>query len=295
MKNPFYILLLVFSFGISTIHAQHELAYSLKVGDSFRIAQKAIQNIKMTMDDQDHNLTNTLEGSFQFKVQDELAGSYIIETFFEEIKLKTESDILGTLNDVDTSRESDADDMEANIFKGLLDSPFYMTLRKDGKIVKLEGADQLLESMLKSGGIEDASTKELVKQRVEKQFGAESLAASMEQMTYMFPQRSVGVSDSWNNEFTGDLTALNTWTLDYHDASEFKISCTSTIKLNTGEDTVAMELEGIQNSRAVISTESGFLKTLDVEQKASGTTIMNDMGGAEVDTTIDATINYKRI
>lgn len=295
MKNPAYILLLVLFIGISSIHAQHELAYSLKIGDSFRISQKAVQKIKMSKDGEDHNLTNILEGSFNFKVLEEMEDSYLIETLFEVLKFKTESDILGTLNDVDTSKEANEDDLETNIFKGLLATPFYMTLRKDGKIIKLDGADELLDNMLLKSGIEDEATKELVKKGVEKQFGAESLSASMEQMTYMFPLESVKVSDTWKNEFTGDLTTLNTWILDSYDESEFRISCTATVKMKTSEETAAMEMEGIQNSQAVISTKTGLLLSLDVEQKSTGVTIMNQMGSIEMDTTIEAIINYKRI
>ncbi len=295
MKNSLYIFLLLFFFGSVAIQAQHELSYQLKLGDSFKIAQKAVQNIKMTMEGEDHNMTNTLAGIFDFKVQEITDGSYIIRTSFQNFMFKTESDIYGTLNDVDTSRETDEEDIEANVFKGLIDVPFYITLRKDGKITSLDGVDALLDNMVKNAGIEDNFTRELIKEGVSGQFGSESLSESIEQLTYLFPTAKVAVSDSWQNEYTGDMKAQNTWTLDSYNDLEFVLSGTATVQMKTNDDSVVMELEGTQDSVAVIATENGFLRSLKVEQQTKGITTMNEMGGVEVDTTLDAIITYKRL
>ncbi|KAA3622011.1 MAG: hypothetical protein DWP94_09280 [Flavobacterium sp.] len=295
MKNSFIIFLSLLIFGSTAIQAQHELSYQLKLGDSFKIAQKAIQNIKMTMEGEDHNMTNTLAGIFDFKVQEILEDSYVIQTSFKEFMFKTESDIFGVLNDVDTSRETDIDDMEANVFKGLIDVPFYITLRKDGKITSLEGVDALLDNMVQNAGIEDNFTKELIKEGVSSQFGPESLSESIEQLTYLFPTSKVAVADSWQNEYAGDLKAQNTWTLDSYNDSEYILSGAATVQMKTNDDSIVMELEGTQDSFAVIATENGFLRSLKVEQQTKGITTMNEMGGVKVDTTLDAIITYKRL
>jgi hypothetical protein len=295
VKRSINIFLLLLIFGSTAIQAQYELAYQLKKGDSFKIAQKAVQKIKMTMEGEDHNMTNTLTGIFDFKVLEVAEDTYVIETSFLEFTFKTESDIYGLLNSVDTTAEAAEDDMEANIFKGLIDVPFHITLRKDGKIVALEGVDALLDNMVTNAGIEDEFTKELIKEGVSKQFGATSLSESIEQLTYMFPTRTVAVSDTWQNEYTGDLEAKNTWTLDSYNNTQFILSGTATVHMKSDEDTVVMELDGTQQSLAVISTANGFIKSLEVEQNSTGITTMNEMGGVEVDTTLDAIITYKRL
>ncbi|MCW5519710.1 hypothetical protein J1N09_07660 [Aureitalea sp. L0-47] len=294
MKTIKITLICMLVAGFSCLHAQHKLGYKFKLGDEYRISQKAIQNITMTMGGEVHNLTNTLEGIFSFTVSEVHDDHYIIETSFETMKFSTTSDIMGTLNDVDTARDASETDMEAQIFKGLINVPFYMTMQKDGHIVKIDGVDDLLESMIRNAGIEDESTKAMVKEGVSKQFGSESLSSSMEQFTYIYPSNKVTTADTWQNEFTGDLTAQNTWSLDGYSNSEIKISGAATIQLKVTDESMNMELEGTQDSSVLAYSGDGFINTVVIEQRAEGVSRMMGVAG-DIETKIDSKITYKKL
>ena len=48
---------------------------------------------------------------------------------------------------------------------------------------------------------------------MEKEFGSKALSESYEQLTYIYPLEKVEVGDSWQNKYTGNLIADNTWKL----------------------------------------------------------------------------------
>jgi hypothetical protein len=290
-----FVFILVSSFASTNGYSQHTLAYNLEVGNIFKVDQHAEQTIKMTMEGAEHTMKNTLEGIYIMEVIEVSVDSFILNSHFETFKFKTESDLYGILNNIDTTIPSEEDNMEAKIFEGLLNIDFQITLLKTGKIASVSGADALLNNMLEIAGIEDAFTRELVKKSAGSQFSNESLTTSIEQMTYMFPVTDVYIDSSWENTFTGAVEAENTWTLKEYNTDFTNIEGISNLRMNTDDSDATMNLKGTQQTYATIESNNGFFQEISITQEASGSTTLKAMNGVEIPTSLNSTITYKRI
>lgn len=276
-------------------YSQHLLEYNLKVGDTFRVNQSAIQNMKMTVDGADHNITNTLEGTFFLEVVAKDSDHYLLKSYFEMFKFKTESDIYGIVNYIDTETPLEEQDKESKIFEGLLHVGFQIKLMKTGAIDSVTGSEAIIENMIRLSGIEDEFSVNLIRQGVQSQFSNASLAESLEQMTYMLPAENVSMDATWENSFSGTIQASNHWKLKSYSNSNYHIVGTAIISFNSQEEDVEIGLVGTQETQATIDSSNGFFTEIIVTQYASGTTKMNVLSKVEIPTSLQATITYKRL
>lgn len=274
--------------------SQEKLSYNLKKDDFFKIKQDAEQLIIQEMDGAKHELTNDLEAIFSFKVVGETESKYIIELAFEDFGMKTTSNLQGELINVKAS-EPIAGDIMSEMFSGLIGYKMEMTMQKDGKIVEVNGGNELIENMVLKANITDDFTKNLMKKSLEKEFSSDGLAKSFEQMTFFYPTDAVGVGDSWKNEFTGKLQAKNDWKLESLSSDEAKIIGDATIAMETSENGTTMSLTGTQQTSITTDTETGFIKTINSESLAKGVSKVANLGDVEIPTSIKSTITYELI
>ncbi len=285
-------LLLVIPMG-NIMLAQHQLQYNFSVGDQFKMSQNAEQDMIMEVEGSKHTTHNSISGTYDFEVIEATENGYVITSSFTSLIFKSESDLIGTVMDVDTNRDVDKDDMEAQIFQALLNTPFEIHMLKTGEITSLKNTEAIIENMITKIGVEDDFTKDLMRKSLGKEFGGESLAESMEQLLYLYSPSPVKVGDTWKNDYSGELTANNTWTLENYNDATFTITATAPVVFANGSDAdVAMDLTGNQQTNATIETTTGFPKEVSVNQSVEGTAIMM---GTEVPTKLISTITYKRI
>ncbi|MDT0554410.1 DUF6263 family protein [Patiriisocius hiemis] len=277
------------------VQAQNILQYNMSIGDSYTIEQEATQDIIQTMDGADHEMKNTILGEYVFEVISVTDSTFVMNFHFKSLLFKTESGIYGTLMDIDTNREAEEDDIEANIFKGLLNNDLQIVVYKTGNIKTLTGTDAIIDSMLEKAGIEDDFTKNIAKKGLEKEFGDESMKESMIQMLYLFSDEPVSKGSKWETSFNGDLKGSTTYSLQEYSTEEIKLVGDGPIELNTVNEDVTMILSGTQNVIATCDTETGFMKNVTIEQTATGVTKTKQWGTVEVPTTINSTITFKRI
>jgi len=296
MKSIIYILLFLNFAGSQTITSQEKIQYNLKKGDVFKIEQVAIQNIVQKMDSTEHFMTNSLSGIFVMEVVNVADHKFVLDINFETFKLKTESNIYGVFSEVDTSiPPTDEEDIEAKIFQGLIGPKFQMVLLKTGKIESLTGIENLVYSMIDQVEIEDDFSKAMIRKTVEKEFNNQDMLESLQQFTYIYPETKVEVNQTWNNSYSGAVTANNTWKLISYSKGEINLEANATVQLKTNEDSVIMELAGTQQTEVTTNTASGFIKSMVVTQQTEGITIVKDMNNLEVPTTLTSTITYKSL
>ena len=281
----------------SVLKAQNKttLAYNLTVGDTITVAQTAVQEIKQDLEGVVNTMTNRIEGVYKLKVLSATDEQIVLESSFHSLKFETVSDQYGILFEVDTDTAPEGDPMMYQIFQGLLHTPLTLTLRKDGYIQKLEGTEELISSMIANMNLEDEFSEAMIKKMVEKDFGNESLQESMTQMFYIFPVEKVAVGDTWENSYTGELSANNTWTLSSLSNDTAELTANSDIVAKTDDDSVTMEMTGTQTTAATITLENGFFEEMVTQQSMSGTAVMKQMNAIEIPTTIEGTITFKKL
>ncbi|WP_114492136.1 DUF6263 family protein [Candidatus Ulvibacter alkanivorans] len=275
--------------------AQHSLEIDLEKGTVFTIEQHSEQDILQDMDGVEHKMKNTIGGVYTFEVADVINDTYAFDVSFDSFRFKIESEIYGVLSDINTEAVAEADTMEANIFQGLLNVKFQLYVSATGKIDSLNGSEKLVDGMLAHAGIEDEAAKTFIREAMKDEFNDTSLRESLQPITYMFPKKKVKIGGEWQNRYEGEVTLTNNWKLDAYSASTFTLQGTSTLVLDTTTEGLIMKLSGTQETVAIIETSTGFMKSIEVTQNASGNTIIPAQNNAEIPTSLVGTSTFKRI
>ncbi len=295
-KNFFRVLCLLLVLGFAPIisQGQTELGYKLKVDDLFRIKQQANQLIIQEMEGAKHELTNDLEAIFSFKVVALEDSNFVVELAFEDFGMKTTSNLQGELINVKAS-EPVAGDIMSELFSGLIGFKLKMIMQGDGKIIAVDGGNEMVENMITQAKIEDEFTKKLMRASLEKEFSSDGLAKSFEQMTFFYPTQKVSTGESWNNEFEGKLKAKNTWNLQALTKDTASIQGNATITMETDEGGTVMNLTGNQSTTIVANSGNGFIRSIKSESSAEGVSKIASLGNVEIPTKIISTITYESI
>lgn len=286
--------ILVFILFSSPMFGQTSLQYRLKEGDTFTIKQIAQQVIIQEMDGASHEITNKINGLMEFKVVAEKEDTYELTIMFKDLNLNMVSSIQGELLNVN-AKDISEDDIQSRVFHSLLNVPIQIVLARNGDILNVSGGDSLVSKMANSSGVEDEFTLNMMKKSLGNEFGSEALAESYKQMTYIYPDREVKVGDSWKNEYTGKLSAKNTWTLDSLTNGSASISGKAEVVMDVIEPATTMKLSGTQDTSVTTDIASGFIQTMTVAGESRGVSTMTQMGGQEIPTTIKSTITYELI
>ncbi len=292
MKSFFTIILLVFT-SFTLVQAQTKLEYKLKVGDIFKVEQVAEQDIVQEMEGSKHEMKNQIEGDFTFTVESISDSLYGIKFRFDRFKMVSTSNLLGEIISVDTSQEVADGDIQGKIFSQLVSTDLLMYMYKNGEVKVVEGAEKLIENMVNSAGDFDAFTKELMKEAVKTEFGNENLSNSFEQMTFIYPDNLVENGDTWQNKFEGELSSDNEWTLKDQKDGEALITGESKVIFSSVDDSIEMNLTGIMTSDVRASLDSGFISSMNTSSTCTGNSVMKDMNGAQLPTTITSNVTYK--
>jgi hypothetical protein len=168
-----------------------------------------------------------------------------------------------------------------------------MTKYKNGKIKSIEGSNQLISKMVNAIGGMDLFTKEVMRESMKGEFSNESRAKSFEQMTYIYSEKTVKIGDTWENNFEGDLSSKNTWTIDRITKNGFIITGESIVNFLNEDANVEMKLKGNMTSNLITSKETGFVKTKTTTSTVKENSIMRNMNDLKVPTTIISNVTYK--
>lgn len=292
MKKLSYLL--VYLLINTTLLGQSRIQYNLSLDDVFTIKQDANQIITQEIDGATHEITNMLQGILEFRVKGDTNNTYAINVMFKDLNLKMTSSIQGELMNV-KAKDFEEDDAQSKIFNSLLDVPIQIILARTGDILEVSGGDSLVSIMAKASGLEDEFSLNMMKKSLEKEFGSEALSNSYKQLTFLYPDTSIEVGDSWKNEYTGKLQAQNTWTLNEITEASANIEGKALVVMDVVEPSSTMKLNGTQNSSVITDITTGFVKKMTVHGLAEGFTTLTQMGDQEIPTTIKSTIIYELI
>ena len=293
MKSFFTTILVTFITTTSLLNAQTSLVYNLKIGSQFKVKQVANQDIVQDMNGQKHEMKNLLEGDFSFIVEEVNDSLYGLKFKFDRFKMVSSSNLIGEIISVNTNDSIIDGDIEGKIFAQLVNVDLAMKMYKNGKIKSIEGSDKLISRMVNAVGDLDDFTKEVMKESMKGEFSNESLANSFEQMTYIYPSSAVEIGDNWENNFEGDLSSKNIWTLESITEDDIIITGKSIVNFLNKDADVEMNLKGDMTSNLTTSKETGFVKTMSTISTVKGNSIMHNMNDLKVPTTIISNVTYK--
>ena len=288
------LLLVLFSLSLWALSAQNSLSYKLEEGQSFTIHQTAIQYITQELSTGSQVITNDIRSKMEFTILGVSDTLYDIAIEFKDLKMDMQSDIYGTLMQVD-ALDLDETDVQSRIFHSLIGAKVQMRMTPTGDVLEVIGGDQLIDAMVNAAGFEDEFTREMLSTSLQKEFGSEALSKSYEQMTFFYPADPVVEGDSWETQFNGKLSANNRWTLDSHSGDTSEISGTAEAVLDVVDTQTTMKLEGTQTSQLIVNSKNGLLQNLVVNGTYTGYSILTQMGNEQIPTSIEMKLTYELI
>lgn len=292
----FFMRILLFTAMFSNVlYAQNSLQYNLKVGDSMRVFQKVSQNIIQDMDGAKHELKNILEADYTFIVSHKTDSTYSINFNFDRFKMITTSNLYGEVVNIDTNNDISKDNLQGQVFLGMIGAKLKMELLKTGKVKSVLGTEKMITKMVANAGISDKLTKDVMIESMKKEFGNETLARSFEQMTFIYSNKKVNIGDTWTNNYKGKLNAINTWKLNKINEKSVELNGDSNVTMSSKNDDISMTLVGNQKTNITANKLSGFVKEMTVKLTASGFSIIKEMKDIEIPTSIESTTTYKTI
>jgi hypothetical protein len=201
-----------------------------------------------------------------------------------------------------TSKEAPSEEglMEAHyLVKSMVDEPFFIHLKSNGTIVKIDGID-VLEAKMRAAVTDEAILKDLGKD-----FSQEKLRADFARFFVPYPSKEIKQGDSWTSLITiPDLQLIDgeqTWKVDNIDSQNNTVEVIANvkgIKLDKKENEVEMNLGGDMNTVYKINATSAWPNLITMKSDMTGTATMLQEGEEyswPVEMTMNSTITMKKM
>lgn len=261
--------------------AQRPTAYSLKVGDLFRITTEASQDISQTVMGQTQNTQQTTTNVDDYEVIGLDNSIYTIKT--TSIKRKVEmSSPMG-----DMVMDSELEGGQNAVMGALSNQSYQFKMNKFGEILEIEGLEEMLKSLR-----EDLNASGLGGQADEilSSYQGETLKSTLSQQFNFYEP---DMSDSWNKSNT--LVVMGT---PITTNSTFKwegnniINGASDVEMQGEMEQMGMmmkmDISGIQQTKTTLDESTGMPTEVVLDQDMAGNVEAQGM-------TIPMTINSKTI
>ncbi len=289
-----YICLFTCYLLTTQINGQTALEYNLRKGDVFTIKQESVQQTSRELTDITQILTTKMTSVLDFVVLDEDLGAFELQVTFKALEMTLNSNLEGTLFHVNADDIAD-DNTQSKIFHSLLNVPIGITMNKMGNVIRVTGGRNLVDKMVDAAGLIDELDREQLLHSIEKDFGQEALAATFEQMTFIYPGTMIKIGDSWDNQYKGDMDISTRWTLTGLVNGLAKIEGKAQVLVDIHEPEATMMLQGNRATELTADLSTGFIRTMKVTDISRGNTTLPGWEQGLIPTIIQATTTYKRI
>jgi len=159
------------------------------------------------------------------------------------------------------------------VFAGIKGKEFTMKVDEDGKVLEVNGFDQIINGMIDSIAM-DEDTKMQVRVSLQDQFNEQAVKDQFAQVFTIFPNKEIKVGDSWNKsiQMGGRMPAQYTtrYTVKEIEGDHVTLSA----QTNIGSGSSDMEIKGTQNGSLLLDSKTGLVINAefdqDMETKAGG-------------------------
>ncbi|PPL04869.1 DUF6263 family protein [Parapedobacter indicus] len=272
-----------------------ELKFNLKPGDKYLFSSIVKQDIIQEMMGQKVVTKQDMSSDYIYDVQTVEDGITAINVTLSAIKMDT--DVAGGMQQLHfDSNNPDASTGELKVLSNLVGKSFRMHINKEGKVESIEGLAEIIGSV-------DDQHAEILKQS----FGDSSMIQSMNQITNIYPNKTVGKGDNWTKSSSGSIAGM----LHSTATSEFSLSDITGnsaflavdgqmvfSKLEDGNNPLLQgaefDLNGTQKGMLEVDVKSGLPVRTALKQDISGTLEIQGMQ-IPMRITSDITITGKKL
>ena len=273
----------IISNGLNPAYCAEDISLSLnfKVGDKYLCSSEINQTVTQTIDDekQTMQLNLAMEQGEDVIAIDSL-GNIEIEITYERIKVNQSFGAISSEYDSDNPPDYIEPGMKG--FDYMVGKKIIVGLSPLGKVVWMDGAAELVDSMIAVMDIPESPQRESVISDIKGRFGADALTQSLEQVYCYIPDRAVKVGDSWRNEsnlnFGFGMKISSNYNLISSNGLTCIISDSSTVmslpelsRITFGEITTDYQISGDRHGTIEIDLESGRPIDAEIHFGFSGT------------------------
>lgn len=286
MKKIFLCLsLAVLLFTVGCEKERTTLQLNLKQGALYTRRVTTEQKVSQTVRGQrlDMEQTMILEYGYDVTKVDDM-GNATVRITYTNIGF-TQDSPMGRI-DYKSWEDTDSTPTAAKAFAAMPGKSFTIVLSPQGRITRIVGSESMLEDIIKAYDMPmDDNTRKQIVASLKKQFGEEALKETMNNMFAIYPDRPVGIGDSWSAKIavtTGfPVIFHHTWKLKRIEDGKVYIEMNSKIEPNTAARVTQMGMEmtydvrGEQKGTLVLDESSGWLSEADIKQMFKGNIVIS--------------------
>lgn len=308
-KVKIYVLtVMVIVFGVVQAGCSKKKQYSLKLkkGQKHYVHTTTDQKITQTIMGQEQQMEQSVGMGADFDVNDvDSSGNAWVRYTYRWLKLNTKTPMGETA--YDSSKEDMAVPPMAQGFAALLGEGFSLKVTPEGKVEEIKDLDKMRDGVRKK--LSGDPSQEATMKTLEKYMSEEAIKESIEVSMAIYPDKPVGIGDSWSKTFTLSSSSAmileSTWTLKERKNDMATIEVVSTVKPNPEAKpmemgTMKMEyrLSGTQQGMIQMQESTGrIMATKRTEELAGEVTATSaaspDAQGITIPMTIDSTVGIE--
>lgn len=262
-----------FSHGQDTGKVQFRLR--LEKGHSFRSETVTHQVITQSVGGQEIKVDTAIGTTYKYDVQEVSPdGTATLKVTIDGMSMSL--DVPNMKVEYDSANPPDEIPPQAQGAAAMVGTSFNMEMNSRGEVTRVEGVETMLEAVLAKGG--DAAVKE----QLSKQFNSDAMMATMQGMLAPYPDKPVGVGDSWSSNMSVTagfpMQIDSTYTLKERAGGMATLAVESTIKTDPDADPIAIgpakakvEIGGKRTGQMVVHETAGWTisSELDMDFKGS--------------------------
>jgi len=250
----------------------------LQKGKKYFVKTITDQQITQTITGQEQNMEQTTGMGMDFDITDvNDKGDVWIRYTYRWVNFRQK----GPMGEVvyDSSQKDVNVPPAAQWFAALLNEGFSVKLTPHGKAVQVEGLDKIRNNI--SQKVPAGPMRENMLKSMEQFLSEEAMKKFVESCSAMYPEREVGVGDSWTKIISMSvgfpMTIANKYMLKDRKDGVSVLDVTSEIKsdpnakpMEMGPMKMKYELTGTQQGQVRMNEMTGLLLTSKIEQQVSG-------------------------
>jgi len=258
------------------LHLQEGHSYNFEMISEHKISQQVMGRTR--------EVTQLYAFTFTLTVEDiEEDGTAAVAVQYQAVRTSRKEPDSNTEYDSTQPPEEVAE--RDKPFAALVGQGFRMKMGPDGRIQDIQGVDELLDTLLESLTDSPAAIRAMTQISLEEQFGEAALRETMARLTEMYPDRPVGIGDSWAKSITINkgfpMFRSNTYHLISRQGGTATVEVNSEVAPNQqttpvrlGGTTLRLSLSGRQTGTIQIDEKTGLPLRAQLSEDLSGNMIM---------------------
>ncbi|GAA4325964.1 hypothetical protein GCM10023184_14310 [Flaviaesturariibacter amylovorans] len=259
-------------------NASDNFAFNLPKGKTF------LYSVDYTIGQevQGQTINSRIQGDYSMEVTDETDSLKTLRMTYDRIAMNMVTPDQTITVDSDkgdtatgTAEAANMQGMMNKMFRSMKGKAFTMKVNREGKVVSIEGMQQMADAVVNSMGLPEEARAGVL-QGFSQQFNDESLKETFSQSFNIFPNKPVKVGDTWTRTFAGERTPLNTkttYTVKAIEGGNVVLDAKSDVSM-TGQQS----MKGVQTGTMRVDGKTGLVLNGEVNLALEGPMKMTSKG-----------------